>query len=347
MGIGTSRVLREKRKVVNPELYLISDQTGAVCGRLPGENSYVFVYDYVNTVTIDDCSNCTIIFGPIQTSVFIRFCENCTILTACQQFRVRDSKSIIAFIASVSEPIIETSSLILFAPFQLFYPELQDQFRAAGLNLFNCSYSSIHDFSARSTSPANYAFLPLSDDISKHIRLPKDLEAEISSGDNTVRIKAGEVLQRLKSVHASLDADLSTVPITYAGLLIDGNVDGEFALVGLFYHHFVERHAREVIKTLSTRSVYLVRTRSLQYSREDITRIFGDSTLASHSLLGPMITLQFQGPTGEVGRLCQAVVSDLVRRESIKPTTLIHVTQDSLTASRQADMLAHFPVLRS
>lgn len=63
--------------------------------------------------------------------------------------------------------------------------------------------------------------------------------------------------------------------------------------------------------------------------------------------LGPMITLQFQGPTGEVGRLCQAVVSDLVRRESIRPPTLIHVTQDSLTASRQADMLAHLPVSRS
>lgn len=60
------------------------------------------------------------------------------------------------------------------------------QFRAAGLNQFNCSYSSIHDFSARSASPVNYAFLPLSDDISKHVRLPKDLEAEISSGDGTV-----------------------------------------------------------------------------------------------------------------------------------------------------------------
>ncbi|VDM25579.1 unnamed protein product [Hydatigera taeniaeformis] len=60
-----------------------------------------------------------------------------------------------------------------------------------------------------------------------------------------------------------------------------------------------------------------------------------------------MITLQFQGPIGEVGRLCQAVVCDLVRRESIVPTTLIHVTQDPLTASLQADMLAHFPVSRS
>ena len=32
--------------------------------------------------------------------------------------------------------------------------------------------------------------------------------------------------------------------------------------------------------------VHLVRTRSAQYTREDITRIFGDSTLASHSVRG-------------------------------------------------------------
>lgn len=72
---------------------------------------------------------------------------------------------------------------------------------------------------------------------------------------HVIGIKAGEVLQRLKSVEASLDADLSTVPITYAGLLIDATVGGEFALVGLFHHHFVERHAREIIKTLFTHSV--------------------------------------------------------------------------------------------
>ena len=45
-----------------------------------------------------------------------------------------------------------------------------------------------------------------------------------------------------------------------------------------------------------------------------------------------------------MGRHCQAAVDDLVRREGIRPTTLLHVTQDSLIASRRADMLAHFAV---
>lgn len=57
-------------------------------------------------------------------SIFIRKCEKCTILTACQQFRLRESNDIRAFVASVSDPIIEISSSIYFAPYQLFYPDL-------------------------------------------------------------------------------------------------------------------------------------------------------------------------------------------------------------------------------
>lgn len=58
--------------------------------------------------------------------------------------------------------------------------------------------------------------------------------------------------------------------------------------------------------------------------------------------------LQFYGSPGiAVGKICQGIVDELVEREHIKPPTLIHVTQDSATASRQADMIAHFPVYRA
>lgn len=57
--------------------------------------------------------------------------------------------------------------------------------------------------------------------------------------------------------------------------------------------------------------------------------------------------LQFHGPAGEVGQICQSAVEDLVARRQIKPPTLIYATLDSEVASRQADMLAHFPVSRA
>ena len=76
--------------------------------------------------------------------------------------------------------------------------------------------------------------------------------------------EAYKLLQRLKSVRASLDADLSIIPITYASLLIRKNqsevsaaaeAEGAFALVGLFHHPGVEAHAREIIKVLAAQSV--------------------------------------------------------------------------------------------
>lgn len=58
-------------------------------------------------------------------SVFIRNCKNCSTIVACQQFRVRENQNLTAFLACASEPIIESSSLILFAPYQLYYPALE------------------------------------------------------------------------------------------------------------------------------------------------------------------------------------------------------------------------------
>ncbi|VDO03550.1 unnamed protein product [Rodentolepis nana] len=294
------------------------------------------------------------------SSIFIRYSNDCVILAACQQFRVRDSESISAFIASVSEPIIENSKSILFGPFQLSYPQINVQFRAAGLNPFNCSYSSIHDFSSRGNTPRNYDFLNPLSEVKICVLLPQHLDPTDRTIDgmffllhiflslHPVLFQYLEVLQRLKSLQATLDPNLSIVPPTYSGLLINPSPDGGFALIGLFFHIGVEGNARQLIKRLYDLSVYLVRSRCLQYSREDITRIFGDSTLAKHSALGPVIMLQFYGPPGiAVGQVCQGVGDELVGREHIEPPTLIHVTLDSTTASKQADMLSHFPVSRA
>nr|CUU97561.1 hypothetical transcript [Hymenolepis microstoma] len=309
---------------------------------MPGEDSYLYIFDYVNTVTVDNCSNCTIVFGAVKTSIFIRYSNYCAILAACQQFRVRDSENISAFIASVSEPIIENSRSIHFAPFLLSYPQVNVQFRSAGLNPFNCSYSSIHDFSSCGNTSPNYDFMDPLSDAKNGVILPQHLDLT----DRT--IDGLEVLQRLKSLEATLVPYLSIVPPTYSGLLINPDPDGGFALIGLFSHIGVETNARQIIKRLHDLSIYLVRSRCLRYSHDDITRIFGDSTLAHHSALGPTIMLQFYGPPGiAVGQICQDIADELVGRERIEPPTLIHVTRDSATASKQADMLAHFPVSRA
>jgi len=40
-------------------------------------------------VTIDDCVNCRIFLGPVETSIFIRDCTDCKLVAACRQARRR------------------------------------------------------------------------------------------------------------------------------------------------------------------------------------------------------------------------------------------------------------------
>uniref|UniRef100_A0A5K3F6I7 Protein XRP2 n=1 Tax=Mesocestoides corti TaxID=53468 RepID=A0A5K3F6I7_MESCO len=291
----------ETRNKVESDNSTIADRVGTICGRLPGtingqqfrirncKDVFIYVYNHVNTVTVDDCVNCTVVIGAVQTSLFIRDCEDCNVLAACKQYRIRGCKNIASFVACGSEPIIESSSSIHFAPFQLFYPELIDQFKAAGLNPFNCSYSSVHDFTPKATASPNYDFFPTSEDIAKRILLPNDLASKfsLSSARENAELEPSELLDQLKATRATLDPDLSIVPTVFAALLIDhARTTGDFALIGLFYHSGVEDNARALIKTLLSQSVFLVRTRCAKYSPEDLTRIFGDSTLAAHSRLG-------------------------------------------------------------
>ncbi|VDK33775.1 unnamed protein product [Dibothriocephalus latus] len=103
--------------------------------RLP--NAFIYLLDHINTLFIDECKNCSIIAGPVQTSLFVRKCTNCNILASCQQYRMRDCNSVTTFLACTSAPIIESSSELKFAPYQLSYPELKVS-SSPGCMYFKC-----------------------------------------------------------------------------------------------------------------------------------------------------------------------------------------------------------------
>nr|VZI12213.1 unnamed protein product [Spirometra erinaceieuropaei] len=90
------------------------------------KNAFIYLLDHINTLFVDECKNCSIVAGPVQTSMFVRNCTNCRILASCQQYRVRDCNVVTTFLACTSDPIIESSSELKFAPYQFSYPELKD-----------------------------------------------------------------------------------------------------------------------------------------------------------------------------------------------------------------------------
>jgi protein XRP2 len=77
---------------------------------------------------IDDCTNCKIIIGPCDGSIFIRTSKNCTISVVSKQLRFRDCQNLKIFTYCPSDPVIEASSGIFFAPFNAFFPKLKELF---------------------------------------------------------------------------------------------------------------------------------------------------------------------------------------------------------------------------
>lgn len=66
--------------------------------------------------------------GACCSSVFVRNCSNCTFTVACKQLRTRDCVDCTFYLYSMTEPVIETSTRMFFAPFNGGYPG-QEQVR--------------------------------------------------------------------------------------------------------------------------------------------------------------------------------------------------------------------------
>lgn len=95
---------------------------------------------------IDKCKNTNFYFGPIKNSVFFRDCENCTIHVACNQFRCRDLYNSTVYLFCETEPIIESSSNLTFAPYNLAYPHLDRHVDASGLDISQNKWDLVFDF---------------------------------------------------------------------------------------------------------------------------------------------------------------------------------------------------------
>ena len=108
---------------------------------------HVYLYDWANTVTIDDCKNCKIFLGSVKCSVFMRDCSNCVLVAACGQLRLRDCLKIDMFLCVNSQPIIESSSGVTVGCYQYYYNSLEEHLESAGITAWNNYWYQVYDFS--------------------------------------------------------------------------------------------------------------------------------------------------------------------------------------------------------
>ncbi|CAK0880503.1 unnamed protein product [Prorocentrum cordatum] len=120
----------------------------------------ILICDRTDQVYLDELVDCIVLVGPCNSSIFARNCRGCTFWLACRQLRTRDCASCTFHLHSHTEPVIESSSDLSFAPFAAEYPGLSAQFKQVGFVASRNLWTAIFDFTGRADG-ANWRILPL------------------------------------------------------------------------------------------------------------------------------------------------------------------------------------------
>eukprot|EP01079_Euglenida_sp_SAG-EU17-18_P002261 gene2261-496_t len=174
------------KKIPRDQEFRVSWQTNGTFDRLPGKlkgrqfqaanniGCTIRVFDTCDNVMIDDCEDCTFVFGPVQQAVFLRDCKNCTVTSISSQFRINGCHNMdcrphglrnapfrdlstarpVCRIYCLSDPTLEKCTGLKLSPFNLMFPGL-----AAMCAKDNCSidldkgnhYAEVHDFQKEDT----------------------------------------------------------------------------------------------------------------------------------------------------------------------------------------------------
>jgi len=142
--MATNQLLSIEERKKNREKFMIKEKENETIYRHYGDlngadfklrknkNCEIYILDYSKGMYIDDCIDCKIICGPIDGSIFIRGSKNCQISIIARQVRFRSCENLKVFTYCPSDPAVESSFNIYFAPFNAYFPHLKELFEKGG-----------------------------------------------------------------------------------------------------------------------------------------------------------------------------------------------------------------------
>lgn len=115
-----------------------------------------------NTLSVRDCQDCTILCGPISTSVLVEGCGGCLFALACQQLRTHCTSRTSFYVQVTSRAILEDCSGIRFAPYSWTYPGIDSDFQTSGLDRSRDNWRQVDDFNwlASDEPSPNWSVIP-------------------------------------------------------------------------------------------------------------------------------------------------------------------------------------------
>jgi len=123
----------------------------------------VLVCDIMDQIFVDQCRRCRVLLGPSSASAFVRDCTDCTFWVATQQLRTRNCHRCKFHLFSQTEPVIEQSTALSFAPWTASYPLCGLHFQQAGFDSSRNFWNAIFDFTPHPQGRCNWCIIPLNE----------------------------------------------------------------------------------------------------------------------------------------------------------------------------------------
>jgi hypothetical protein len=152
----------------------------------------VYVCDPTAQVLADFCKRCLVLLAPCASSAFIRDCEDCVFWIAAQQLRTRSCKRCTFYLYSKTEPIIEMSEDLVFAPWCARYPGCSEHFRKNSFSPERNLWNAIFDFTGKADR-SNWRIAELSSVVELSLELDEAPESS-APPDNPVQPVTHELL---------------------------------------------------------------------------------------------------------------------------------------------------------
>lgn len=108
----------------------------------------VFVFDPLDSMTVDDVFDSELVVAACEGSVFLRNCKNMTVYIACKQLRLRDCENLDIRLFATTDPVVEKSHRISFKPFNIRAPGMIAGFKSARLDPAINRFVHVYDFTA-------------------------------------------------------------------------------------------------------------------------------------------------------------------------------------------------------
>ncbi|XP_028292140.1 TBCC domain-containing protein 1 [Gouania willdenowi] len=129
-------------------------------------NAFIYLLSPLRSVSVDKCRDCTLVLGPVETSVHIHSCQNVRVVCVAGRVAVGASSRCFVHALTPSRPLLlPGNSELTLGPFHTFYPCLEDHMASVGLavvpNLWDQPLLLGTD--GLTTSDSSYRLLPPSD----------------------------------------------------------------------------------------------------------------------------------------------------------------------------------------